>query len=639
MRKTLIILFLGLTVAIRAQYMIEVQVDKKVIHPEQLGMSDDTSLDDILRVLPELLDRSDGSVADTYSLKIDGTDVSQSKETLLRQLQLGEIESIEVTKTPTVSEQQNGTGGSINVKLRPLKEGLSGNAMLGLSTRFSVNPGVLLDYRKGIFSLRSSVLLDYTNSKSSVYYESYKRMQPTDPHRTRFDREERRHVQQIGEMARVDMRLNFNKRDELKFLATQTVSHREGESNWTGASTTPLTVVDTLMRFRTGTADETALLRNISTSAQLKYSHSYLNNLGKLELTASYAYNPNLDTLYQIGRGEFYRTYLTGDTIIRKNVRTAAHQANFEGSSNFKWSSPQAHNFELKVGMNANYKQANRYPIGDEMISHYTYLSPYVDFTYTYRTFKLKAGARYAYDNRLVYNPGQPGVRVTNHDVSASLQLGYRVADHHLLRLALSRDLTRVSDVAILLGRDSRNNPTYNANLDYAFDYQHEDHKLMLSVGAQYTFHQNVNRSLIGYSSLGKLEVSLVYNYRIFSMAFIGNCFGIGRYDNDTEALIDRYMAYNLSLMPIVHLKRGWDLSGRLTYNSKVTTFNSYLSDCFYAQIRVNKHFNNHWSVYAYIDDIFDYWATDKVYSGKDFELQKYDMYTRAFAIGANYKF
>ena len=162
-KKSLFILTFALAVALthaaQAQNMVEVKPDKKVVHVDQLGMNPNSNVRDALDIMPDLLGRNTDFMLDNFSVQIDGKDVGNSIDVVLTQTILAEVETIEISTSPTVSEQKNGQGGVINIKMKAPEEGFHGNVLLDGSTEWDVMPSVLMSYKKDKWSFNGSLMM------------------------------------------------------------------------------------------------------------------------------------------------------------------------------------------------------------------------------------------------------------------------------------------------------------------------------------------------------------------------------------------------------------------------------------------------------------------------------------------------
>lgn len=670
-----------LSMAFAGEHVIELKEDKTIIHPELLGYNENTTLKDVLLLLPELISRTTGWAIANYSVQLDDKDVGDAKDVVLLQTRLVEIDCIEVSNSPTVSEQVNGHGGTINVKLRNPEEGTHGTTSLGLSTYWSVQPSLYLTHKKDKFTLRSTMLFEYDAVNDDRDREILRKRDVSDLHRTLFLENEKRYADILGQTVKLDMRYDFDAQNTLKFWAFENGAFNNGTSHMEAESHTALTK-DTVFYYRFGRDDKHVNNRDIFVSALAEFEHQYKAG-GSLVINAGYNYHPTFNYTLQDADG----AYFSGKKNAYNIRRGLLHE--FTGKVESKHTLPianQEHDLQFKYGVNVNYSR----DLSEKLDSVWwnldapsilaetqynvntLYASPFIEWTYGYRGLKIQAGVRYQYysrDFRLEQRYGQPLLSTTdtlinpnetlrNHDVSASLNVTYEFSKQHRLRMIAARNLVRPDNtqaypnLMIDWGSmtayekcDLKNAHTYNVDLDYVFDWEQDGHRLFLNTGLNYIFSNNIigssserwdvlpdlQRVLFfngGTSHQGSAELGLSYRYAGFSMCFSGNTF----FSKDM-------FYYNLSLSPIYSFPKDWHLAGQLAYYSKVHNGQTTLGDCFYAQIRLHKNIRN-WMVYLELADIFDYRTTDIVnYSENEYMKTSYDLYRRSLAVGFTYKF
>ena len=144
---------------------VVIDVDKKIIRPRVLGLSAGYTLQEILELMPEILDRGNRDMLSRYTLQVDDISVGQSKDVVLTSLRAEEIDFIEIMQSPTVSVQQNGEGGVINVHLKPIEKDFHGSAMADVYTNFhntaDVSPSVYFTYGGEKWQMRANLVMEY----------------------------------------------------------------------------------------------------------------------------------------------------------------------------------------------------------------------------------------------------------------------------------------------------------------------------------------------------------------------------------------------------------------------------------------------------------------------------------------------
>lgn len=649
---------------------IELQVDKKIIHPELLGYNDNTSLEDILRVLPELLNRFTGNVIPNYSVQLDGKDVGSAQDAVLLQTKLMEIDCIEVTTSPTASEQTKGQGGTINVKLKALEEGVHGIAHLGLNTNM-VEPTFYLGYKKNKLELRTTAIIDYCFPRDHVLNESLRKRESTDPHRTLFLEIDTIRQHAFSETAKMELKYQFTERDKITVWLMQTGDFGRKLTHSAAESHTAIQG-DSVFFFRFGNSVDRANQWHVNLNTIAEYVHT-IRNGGEVVWEVGYNYMPYRTLKNSTYNGDYYQ--------LLNNIYDYDYRKGHEAYTHLKSKlripiEDQCHQLYLTIGANASYNYINHTtqdsvlffsddPLRETLYRGANiYASPYMEWKYDWKKLSLKAGVRYQFYRRYIrfepnLMPGADSRQVSDdHDVTCNLNLSYQFNDRHRLRTMFARNLVRPnaleayngtiidwSDLSVYEYGSAGNSHTYNAELDYLFSWSRGDHDLILDAGLRFVHSRDLIVKTVtideqmpalkilsvsngGQSNVGTIDLSLCYRYRGFSFAFAHN-----------QYFARNYFYYNLSITPMVDLPKEWYLSGRFTYHSRIEQEKSYLGDCFYAQLRVHKNIG-HWIIYMEMDDIFGYRTTDKTYySDTEYKLRTYSIYNRALAAGFSYKF
>ncbi|GEM_PF-5103434 len=609
-------------------YIIEIKPTKKFIHVDQLGVTDNTPIMDVLESMPELLGRPslDGSLLANFSIQIDGRDVGQSRDVVLNQTMAATVDVIEISTSPTVSEQQNGTGGVINIKLKPIaKEGVSGIAMLKLSTEWDVQPYVTLDYKKDKFQLRSMVTMEY--------------YQPTDYgySRTKTDEKEidvldttRSHY--LQETAKLNLRYDPTKNDQVEWFVWESFARDKATSDIQYRELEQLADPTTFQELKYKDQQE-KFMQDITAEAAMKYKHTYYTHRGAFESEIKYSYMPHGEevkrmeenrTLYALGGNYYDTTYITRHS----------HEVMGKVCSKHSVIHSDIEDLELKYGADVKYQFGNSYTTSitsayaQPIVQHDTtnpigslYVSPYLEMKYEHQKWFLQGGARYQYY--------QAPTGHSHQTVTGNISASCAIKQDHNLRLILARNIRKVNaafgDFELL--------PYYNADLNYIYHWNDDQYGVITSVGCNYIYAQ---QQLEGYTGTACIYAQLIFKQRIFSMAFAGN--GYIRNEYGTANNTKNCWYYNLSLVPVFNFKHQWTLSGKILYNSKMVTTNFTEGDCFLVNIRVAKTIKN-WNINLELSDIFDYTTTNTLYSGGDTYTQLRDTYPRYVQVGCSYRF
>ncbi len=678
------------------QYAIEIKPTKKIIHIEQLGLPANTSVQEVLEIMPELLNRGgDGNVMfENYSIQVDGKDVSADRDNMIEQTLINAVDVIEISNSPTVSEQKNGQGGVINIKLRPVSEGFSGDVIMDVGTDFTktvmVRPTVYLNYRKNNLVVRGDIMMSYERGQ----YTSFSTMsQPFVNKTVKNDsiyQEETTGtpVSYRQETARFFLNYSPSQRDQLKFWLWESLEY--ADQNTTTASTTLYDMTDYFSK-KGGIFGSNRIFNMNMKDAKSEADRSKLSVVTNAEYIHKYAIGGEMNLEFGYNYAPEYRYEKTEETsqigvplpyfsVLNNAVTPHAVLGTFK-SKHPLLATGNPHQLKLEYGVNMTYntndtKHAEGDGVQDKETRNFNqrthvnslYASPYFQFDYTYGPWYLQFGARYQYFGREVRDVDLSTFRKDQHDVTANASLSCQVAPNHCLRLLGARNVVRPADMQLYDymvfnsrtrtytkgNSDLRSTSYYNASLSYIYNLNKGMHKLITNINAAYTYvidvvtpvtrwtgvdanrHSYVTYINDGNKNVTSLDASVYYSYGIFSMAFAGNVYGNYKSVNGVK---DYRAYYNLNLSTVFSFKHHWMLSGQLMYNSAIVTSSSEIGDCFYAKLRVAKTIGN-WNILAELVDIFDYVSLDKTYLPKSgYATKTYDKYHRLLAVGFTYKF
>lgn len=685
--KSLFILTFALAMALtheaQAQNMVEIKPDKKVVHVDQLGMNPNSNVRDALDIMPDVLGRNTDFMLDNFSVQIDGKDVGGSIDVVLTQTILAEVDAIEISTSPTVSEQKNGQGGVINIKMKAPEEGFHGNVLLDGSTEWDVMPSVLMSYKKDKWSFNGSLMMEYYNTKKSNYTE---RQSPTatlmssDTIHERY----RQETAKFGAKYKTDA-------DEVKIYVWESFALTDYNTRADLCQETPDQKM--LYHFRRVTGTDTTLMsqRDLAVVANVEYKHTF-SNKGTIDASARYDYMPNksqddvhYDPLYY---------FLISDNLggipvrYKSSAHRQPHQLGMELKTKHKvgnWD--ENHFLELEGGANyqlgasatKNVEDMQRSGVWNarEDVLNYSwmkhYLSPFATLTYNYRTLNVKLGARYQYQKQFVRGDwrgldmlSDTTSTLVSHDWTANANINWQVAPHHNLRLLGTRSIVRpsVEQLSPVMKYSQKQdiftqgNPqlkpmqVYNVDLDYCFDFQNEKHNLLLDVGLSYIRAENpisqimredTKRKIVyntyvnvpgDPSNILNLNLLLCYKVGVYTLMFTGNSFyKLKQQGSDIKAR----MYFNVAMANNFNFAKGWALSFKLVYNSEEWTMNEIVGDCLLANLRLAKSWGN-WQVHAEINDIFEYFSADYSKNGEETIMRLYDPNLQYVNVGFSYK-
>ncbi|MCQ2345190.1 MAG: outer membrane beta-barrel family protein [Paludibacteraceae bacterium] len=613
-------------------YVIEITSSSKVIHVERLGMSDNTSVLEVLQSMPELLDRSSSTLLSNFEIQVDGISVGNSRDEVLLQTKLAQVQDIEISTSPTVSEQKNGEGGVINIKMKRVEtEGISGSVMFDASAAWLVQPSLLLNYKKGDFVLRSSVSMEYCRDVSersgSEIMEQYM-----------TDRLDHTTYSSKLESAKLNMIYTPTANDELNISAWE--NYGLGYQV-TGSQIEKITDVTEkysadarLTEHATSFVMDSLYKHQLLAECKVSYTHGYERG-GALRVNASYNYMPTDARHYWCDLSEDVHQEWSGDSVDYKYTESGNHEVMAEIRTDhpvYLDQTDKSKQLILKAGVNTTCMFETDSMMHETVTSGWMMdsnrnrfadlcASPFVEFDLRYGRWQMKAGARYRYYS--YWDRGSADIRIENHAVTGNVNLQCQVADHHNLRVMAARNVNRSVEEVF---------PVYNVDLNYIFDWQKDEHYLVSNFSGRYIRAYAQER----YSDVFCLNAQLYYEYGIFAMAFSGNVYSRTYHLSGDRKQNNWY--YNLNLTPVLSLPKQWTLSGKFTYNSKINAYNAQYGDYFYIQFRLSKTIKN-WNVHVEVDDLLNDVSYDTFYSDTATKVESYDMYKRALLVGFAYKF
>ncbi|MCQ2341758.1 MAG: outer membrane beta-barrel family protein [Paludibacteraceae bacterium] len=640
MRRSLFIVFaLSVSLLSEAQYMVEIKPDKKVVHVNELGLSPNTGIMDVLQAMPELLDRSSNDLFANFNIQVDGKDVGKSRDVVLVQTKVAEVDVIEVSTSPTVSEQKNGEGGVINIKMKPItQEGVSGDVLVDVDTEWDVQPSVLLNYKKGKFTLRSSLMMEYwhpTEYKESQIKEKSFQEAQYDTTSTQYGQE----------TAKLHMQWNPTTQDELTVYAWETfamawTNTQSMEQMWINQEPTGNPVWKESRDGITQKKHE----RQLKAEGQVSYKHLYTRG-GELKIEATYNYVPGVATTR-------YNRY-DADLIIQRvgvadsretNLWSQSHQVLGEISSKQTLLKPNSpHVLDMKIGISADYDFGNKKEINSTQRQIDTlhtnaqnlHVSPFMEWDYNYHGWYIKMGARYQYFRYGEKFGNTDGVLSDHHTWFANLSVMWQVKQHHILRLVTARNslwnMTHLDDEGNVAPTVE---PYYNAELNYTFDWNNTIDFVELGLGVKYVYAKQTTRDV----GLLVANTQLIYKHGIFSLVYAGNAYMKREYFYEGTVKDNWRMFYNVSLTPVFSFRKQWTLSAKLLYNSEIIMSDAIYGDCFYTQLRLAKDIRN-WNIHLQLNDILDYDTYDTIIIGDWTQRTLLDLYPRSIQIGFAYKF
>jgi len=637
-----------------SEYVIEIQPGKKVLNVQNLDLPSVTCLGDLLDIFPELLARDGDSKLANYDVQVNDFSLGGSKETVLKYLKLSDIKSIEVSANPSTSQQKNGQGGLVKVKLKDTEEGFSGKVMAVASTAVDIAPSVTLNYKKGPWTISSSAVFEYYHPQDNI---SRRETVFTDRRTYQSDTSRRRDAY---EFISLDVKYNPTSRDSFHLWGWEDCSGGKGNvfsDVVTNSVRAPLSSEENDKQFGYYVA--------------LSYAHTFPQS--KLETEWTVSGSPEK---YQLLK---YR----GDAPTSLNFwrcDTGKRGTNLTGLLKYKYSLVpvgEKNKADWIVGANVRYNPASLsydfeknglvsqsdYHQGVTMNSNtsFLYLSPYIETDNAFGHWFFKGGVRFQHYSNLidVKEVEYSSFSLSENYVTAFLNAGYQIAPHHHLSMILDRSIQRPSNASqypyeiydpsveyFVVGNPNlKPLSIHSATLNYITDFKRGDNSFTFDVELKYINTNNLIQKekgpeVIAYkndgsSDIAALNFQFLYLYRTFSLAFTSNVF---ENFTDISEVKDHYMYYNLSVVPSLRFNDGWAVSAKFTYNSNIYTKTTRLSDYIYAETRFSKTWGK-WTAYMELLDNFHKVAEDRFYGKAISEALYYNLYRPSFRLGVNLNF
>ncbi|MCQ2183872.1 MAG: outer membrane beta-barrel family protein [Bacteroidales bacterium] len=638
----LLILLASVSSALKAEdYMIEIKPDKKILYLQRMGLSPNTSVKDVLNMMPELIERGgdDKYYFENYDIQVDGKSVGNGRDVVLEQVKVAEIEKVEISNSPSVSQQKNGQGGVINLVQVKLSEGLSGDVYMTASTEPSIMPSVNLNYKTKKLELWSSFHFEYYSPRITSDFQEFSPGKEI----TGIDTNKKK---EILETAKINIKYHISPKDMLKawiienynFGSTDINAYRHISWDKSAEKGPGWMYNETSETKSGGRGSEMSLL------TMAEYEHLFRKDF-KFVVSAGYERTATR-SMKQADKPEAISTPQSLNTEIKLEYPIISD----EGKS-----------LIFKIGLNSNYSHSvNRFSRGGTL-----YESPFAEFRWAGKKLFVNAGARYQYNARKYSADNLKEATSINHDFTANVNALWQIVDHHALRFMVSRNLLKPNESKLygeyVLNPDTGawilGNPNlFNAELhtfktSYIHDWTDGTHSIVFNAEVGYNradgvieeyseYDKELDRFYTTYRNTGinniiEADVSLFYRVGIFSMAFSGNVF----HNSITKGgSPDRYTYFNLCFTPVFRFNYQWTLSARGIYNSPVLKKNETLGDCLYAQLRLNKSIRN-WTLFFELNDIFDFQSNDFTFEETRTVSTRYDMYARSVLLGFSYKF
>ena len=141
-----LLLFTTAQAQITSTPAIEIQADRTLIYPDQMELSAEATVWDVLQLYPDLLQEGFDQVLTNYQLRLDNIMLSGDARLVLSQIKTSEVKNLQICENPGVAKGTTGTGGIIDIRLKPAPKGASGLVEAQAGTDSYLAPAVKLRY-------------------------------------------------------------------------------------------------------------------------------------------------------------------------------------------------------------------------------------------------------------------------------------------------------------------------------------------------------------------------------------------------------------------------------------------------------------------------------------------------------------
>lgn len=633
MKKFFLVFVLALSAGVSAaaqEYAIEVLPDKKVINVGLMNLPPDASVNTLLQMIPDLLERGD-QLFSNYDIQYDGKSVGESRSEILYHTRLYELDKIEIFDSAIETQQKNARSGVIDLKPKPLADGLGGEASLAASTVFDILPGANVNYSNDKFSMRSYANFEYYDATFTQWFENTGKdivTKGTEDNACRY----------LQETARVNLEYRFDADKTLKGWLLESFS-RENDGTFTDKSI----MEDKSAQMGAGWWYETKAADTLLTRTKTLL----------LNAMAEYEQKFSPDAKLTVFAGFSSRS-------SRQDGRIS-DPGGLENIVKYEWMPARNDRFTLKaiVGVNTNLGISS----STALFSRKFEVSPYGTLKYSSEHWKINFTARYKHLVRNLKVEGTPIPASRDNDMEVDLRAVWQMKPHHALKFSLSRTMVRPEDWMLypglyfnsekkiwVMGKpDLQKSYFHTAGVEYIFDHRHGDSYFVLNSSIEYGRADGIIEQYSDYSDKGRYIAfrnsgvnnilkglaSLNFNYKILSVTFGGNVFA-NFYTRG--GMPYRNVSFNLCLTPVLNFKKGWVFSANALYNSPVSRNDEILGESFCLQLKLDKRWDS-WSVGVELNDVFDYLSSDITKKVDETNVLSHDLFPRYLGASLTYHF
>ena len=659
---TALLLFAGTVSA--QKYAYQVGVTDKDINVDMLGLPGSTPLEDVLAFLPEFLNNPELSLTlGGYDIQIEDISVDGAANSVIKHMHLSDLKSITITENPSASQQKNGSGGVINLKLNDVPDGFSGRASLNLSTASMYQPSAMLNYHKDKLTVRSWLMYDLHRPGPQ---NEYRTLTTEDGNVYAIDTVG---TKSSSQMVRVYVDYRPTSKDEIQLRV------------WESTSTSDKYKYKEMMPGGDGSAGGSIANEANTLAASGIYTHNFQNG-HCFKFEPGYLYMP------QYGKDE-RRNPLNVGGDPSKVLQTLSRTHQFDGKISYSLpvikSGEEVH-LEMKVGSNMTLKSAGNefsensslaaalgipsHVDGDIMVSYpesSLSLSPYMELGGGWSTLQYKLNLKYQYlRNSSILQDGTDDVYTYSKDLTGNFNIAWQMTPHQHLRLVLDRSIIQPSSWQMLpvmvyrpdMGSHVKGNPGLlssklnSATLNYVTDIHPKTGSIVLnaslglihSEGLIGTVHE-VSRmeSLIPYityensgsGNILKANLLCCYMNGPLMLTFSSNFFDkLEKIEGKTESKVYSTLCF----ASVYRITDKWTVAGELTYNKPFSSATAEYSPSFNGALRISKVWEKLESFVA-VSNILHKARWEITRSPELTTYRYYDLYPSSVTFGMSYHF
>jgi len=623
---------------------IQIVNEKKIIYPKELNFPNNTTVLNILYLLPEMLARPTGTDLSNYEIKIDGTSVEAFRSAALNNTKIFDVASIEIKESPTASYDKNATSGTIDIKLNKAEDKPAGNIELSGGYPFYILPSALYIAQKKKWEIKLYGTVNYGMDDKDKETETYVNStgllgdQMLETNRNNF----------WSELLRAYLNYRPTERDLLKICISEMYTHTRSR-----LFQTPYQMEE----FQANSS----YTNNFRILANTEYEHKFQDR-SVLDIEVNYNFSP-LTNGYD-------------DEERSLSYLNDKHTLGGKAEYSFHFLAPEKKN-TLRMFLGSNYDMQFSNDESEDIRKHreldysvncnYINLSPYLQLEGKFGNFSFKAIGEYQFYDYITQLETENKSTITKNDYTCKLMTAWRFHPKHRLRLILDRKLNRPSNKQLyphlvyssaansfVLGNPSLDpSETKQIKLEYISGLDWEKSSMMIDASVSYIFTDNIikakgNQTLFGFpytyttyvneGNNKSINANLMVNFRAgkYTGGLSANAYFNKEENNNQE--LDHYNYANFSLISAYNFNKGWDLKGSLNYYGNIDTKSGKLGDCLSLDIGGGKEWKK-WSLMGYVQLPLTGQARNTIYGEINTEYIKAFLVQPSFGLNIRYQF